>query len=132
MERQELQRQEQTVPRGPERTRRRRTFRPPVDIVESERAIVLHVDLPGVDEQHVNVSLDRNVLTIEGSVSWQEPETHELVYREYAVGDYVRSFTLSDEIDRDKIEAVMKNGVLKLTLPKAEPPEAKKITVRAG
>ncbi len=132
MERHELQQSEQQPLDRPERTRRRRVFAPPVDIVEDEKAITLYADMPGVDEKHVNISLERDVLTIEGTVEWQEPDTHQLVYREYRTGDYRRSFTLSEEIDREKIEAVMKHGVLQLTLPKAAPPEARKITVRAG
>jgi len=88
--------------------------------------------MPGVDEKSVDINLEKNILSIYGKVDLSTPDDVRLVYSEYGIGDYQRSFTLSGEIDKDKIKATLKNGVLKLILPKAEPLKAKKITVEAG
>jgi HSP20 family protein len=87
--------------------------------------------MPGVDENSVDITLEQNVLTINGYVAPVEPEGYRLAYAEYRVGDYQRRFTISDQTDRDKIEAMMKDGVLRLHLPKMEP-TARKIAVKAG
>lgn len=115
-----------------ERTRSARVYTPNVDIIERDEDIVLTADMPGVDEKSVDINLEKNILSIYGKVDLAAPEDLRLVYSEYGIGDYQRSFTLSGEIDRDKIKATLKNGVLKLILPKAEPLKAKKITVEAG
>lgn len=115
-----------------ERTRNRRVYVPKVDIYESKDAVMVIADMPGVDEKSVEVTLEKNVLTISGSV---EPETHKdysMAYSEYDTGDYQRAFTISDEVDRDKIEASVKNGVLRVKLPKALPVKAKKVAIKAG
>ncbi len=127
----EIEKREAQSPSETERTRSRRVYIPNVDIYENNDAVMLVADMPGVDEKTVDVTLDKNVLTISGTV---EPEAHEgyqLVYSEYGTGDYERSFTVSDEIDGDRIVANVKNGVLRLTLPKDEKLKAKKISVRA-
>jgi HSP20 family molecular chaperone IbpA len=87
--------------------------------------------MPGVDEESIDITLEQNVLTINGYVASQRPEDYSLAYAEYRVGDYQRRFTVSDQIDKDNIEATMKDGVLRLHLPKAEP-STKKISVKAG
>ena len=116
-----------------ERTRSGRTFLPATDIVETENEIILYTDMPGVDEKSVDITLENRLLTIQGNVAVSEDnEDLESVYTEFQVGDYYRSFTLSDEIDREKIQAKLKDGVLKLVLPKAETVKARKITVEAG
>ncbi len=115
-----------------ERTRSQKVFVPRVDIFENDDAILLYADMPGVDEKSIDIVLEKNILTIEGCVVEESMEGYELSYMEYDVGDYRRSFTLSDAIDRDKIEASVSNGVLKLTLPKAEPAKARKINVNVG
>ncbi len=114
-----------------ERTRDRKTFVPAVDIYETNDDIVILADLPGATEKSVNITLEKDLLTLEASL---EPEAHEgynMVYSEFETGDYYRAFNLSEEINRDKIEAKMKNGVLRLSLPKAEPAKARKIEVKA-
>lgn len=115
-----------------ERTRSRKVFLPPVDIFETNDNIQLVADMPGVDENSVDITLEKNVLTIVGNVEPTIPEGFNLSYREYEVGDYQRSFTLSDAIDRDKIAASVQNGVLSVMLPKAEPAKARKIAVKVG
>ncbi|MGC9397382.1 MAG: Hsp20/alpha crystallin family protein [Anaerolineae bacterium] len=116
---------------GAERTRSRLAFVPRADIYETNEAIVLMTDMPGVDENSLDITLENDVLSIIGYVETAYPEGYGLSYGEYRVGDYQRSFTLSNKIDRDKIEATVKDGVLRLYLPKAEP-STRKITVAAG
>ncbi len=115
-----------------ERTRSVRVYTPDVDIVERMDDILLLADMPGVEESSVEITLEKNVLSIYGKVDAPAPENMRLMYAGYGIGDYQRSFTLSNEIDREKIKATMKNGLLKLVLPKAEPVKARKITVEAG
>jgi len=114
-----------------ERTRSRLAFVPRADIYETNEAIVLVTDMPGVDETSLDIMLENDVLTINGYVETAYPEGYGLSYGEYRVGDYQRSFTLSNKIDRNKIEATVKDGVLRLYLPKAEP-STRKIVVAAG
>jgi len=115
----------------PERTRAKRTVTPRVDICESGSDMVVFADMPGVNEGSANITLDRGILTIEGFVEPDKLEGYDLAYAEYDVGDYYRVFTLSDAIDQDRIEASIKDGVLKLVLPKAEPAKARRIIVKA-
>ena len=109
-----------------------RVFVPQVDIVESEDRILLVADLPGVDQEGIEVTLEKNVLTLRGAVKSHAPEGYSLAYSEYAVGNYERAFTVSNDIDRQGIEAVVKDGVLKLTLPKAKHAVMQKIAVKTA
>lgn len=124
--------QEVSGPDGVERTRMGRVFLPAVDIYETEQNVVLVADMPGVDESSVDVSLEKNVLTIYGRVESQVPAGHTLAYSEYLTGDYQRSFTISNAIDWERIEGVVKHGVLRLTMPKAGPATTKKILVKSS
>lgn len=116
---------------GVERTRARRAFVPRADIYETDDAIVVVADMPGVTPESVDITLEQDVLTINGFADEVRPEGYALAYAEYAVGDYVRSFTLSNQIDQSKIEARMTDGVLRLNLPKAQP-TTRKIAITAG
>ena len=116
---------------GAERTRSRLAFVPRTDIYETNEAIVLVTDMPGVDETSLDITLENDVLTINGYVETAYHEGYGLAYGEYRVGDYERSFTMSNKVDRNKIEATVKDGVLRLHLPKAEP-SMRKIAVSAG
>lgn len=127
----ELEKKEATTPAETELVRPRRTFIPRIDIYFAGDEIVLVADMPGVDEHNVDVTLEKNLLTIRGRVVNQAPEGYKSVYSEYRIGDYERTFSLSDEVDRDKIEAVLANGVLRLTLTKYEAIKARKIAVHA-
>ena len=126
----EYQKRPAPNPAETERTRNRKVYVPKVDIIETGDAMVMYADIPGTDEKTVDVTLEKSVLTIRGTIAPQEFEGRSIAYAEYDVGDYERSFTVSDEVDRDRIEAVVKNGVLKLVLRKIPQVEAKKITVR--
>ncbi len=129
---QEVEKQEMTETGEAERTRAGRVYIPQVDIYETEDNIILITDMPGVDEECVNITLEKNVLTLNGYVDEQEPEDYDLAYAEYGIGDYQRNFTLSNQIDQENIEASMKDGVLRLVLPKAGPAKARRISVKPG
>jgi HSP20 family molecular chaperone IbpA len=115
-----------------ERIRNVKTFVPRVDIYENKDALFLIADMPGVDEKTVEIELEKNLLTIIGHVENGRIKDAKMMYSEYEIGDYERVFTLSDEIDRDKIVATVKNGVLRLELPKAEKVKPKKIAIQAA
>jgi HSP20 family molecular chaperone IbpA len=116
-----LEKREATLPDGVERISEGREFVPPADIYETKDAVVVTADMPGVAAGSVDVTIEKNLLTIRGRVPASEPEGLGAVYREYEVGDFARTFSLSDGVDRDGITAAMKNGVLTLTLPKVGP-----------
>jgi HSP20 family molecular chaperone IbpA len=88
--------------------------------------------MPGVDENSVEVNVANGVLSIEGWVSVKEYENLQPVYTEYNIGNYSRRFTLSNEIDTNRITAKMVNGVLELELPKAEKAKPRQITISAS
>lgn len=127
----ELQKKEAEQPDLVERTRARRVYSPKVDITERKDDIVVTADMPGVDEKSVDINLEKNMLSIYGRVEDNAPESHRPLHVEYGIGDYERAFTLSNEIDRDRIQATVKNGVLTIVLPKAETAKSKKIAVTA-
>ncbi|GBE03326.1 spore protein SP21 [bacterium BMS3Abin09] len=127
----DVQKQEAAAKEGVERTRSKRLYVPPVDIIEGRDGLVLVADMPGVDENSVDITLEKNLLTIYGTVEPEIPRGHRMISSEYGIGDYQRTFILSDEIDGGKIEATVKNGVLRLTLPKAEAAKTRKIPVQA-
>ena len=128
----EVQKQEETPAEEMERTRSRRSFVPRADIYETEKEIIVLADVPGANEKTVDITLEKNVLSITAYVEPTIPSGFEIAYAEYEEGDYQRSFRLSDEIDRDKIEAVVSEGVLRLKLPKAQEARSKKITVKTA
>jgi HSP20 family protein len=127
-----IQKRESTQIERPERTRSGKVYAPPVDIIESDNEILLLADMPGISEKSINVMLEQGVLTIEAILDEYHPEGMELSYQEYDFGDYQRSFSISDDIDREKIAATYKNGVLEIKLPKKEPVKPKKITVKTS
>lgn len=115
-----------------ERTRPGRTYVPAVDIYETADGLWLRADMPGVDEQSIEVNVADGILSIEGHVSVKDYENLAPVYTEYNVGNYARRFTLSNTIDTDRISARMINGVLELELPKAERAKPRRITISAN
>lgn len=124
----ELEKQEVITDNG-ERTRQRPAFIPRTDIYETNEAIYVVADMPGVDEKSVDIMLEKNILTIQGLVEPVYPEGYTLAYAEYEDGDFQRRFTLTEEIDQDKIEATLRQGVLRLKLPKTTPTQ-RKISVK--
>jgi len=107
-------------------------FTPAVDIFETDKALILLADMPGVKANNLTIDLREGVLAL--STQMDFPESHEEVsiLREYQTGNYYRKFNLSDVIDQSKIEAELKNGVLRLTLPKVETAAPRKIEVKAA
>jgi len=105
---------------------------PQVDIVESEDNVTIVADIPGVDENSVDITLEKNVLSISGSVEYDQPDNFTPTYAEFESASYERSFTLSNSIDRENISATVKDGVLNLVLPKLGPAKAQKIAVAAA
>lgn len=128
----ELQKKEAGSPEKGELTRQRRIYNPDVDIIERKEDIVVIADMPGVDDKSLDITLEKNVLTIYGKVEADIPEKHTLYISEYGIGDYQRVFTLADEVDREKIQATVKNGTLRIVLPKSEAVKTRKIAVTAG
>lgn len=126
----EVQKQEEAPAEEMERTRSRRSFVPRADIYETEKEIIVLTDIPGANENTVDITLEKNVLSIIAYIEPTIPSGFEIAYAEYEEGDYQRSFRLSDKIERDKIEAVVTEGVLRLRLPKAQEARTKKITVK--
>ncbi|MDQ1183702.1 Hsp20/alpha crystallin family protein [Agrobacterium larrymoorei] len=115
-----------------EGTRAGPVFNPPTDIIEDKSGVHLILDMPGADPESLDVTLDQRVLRISARSVSTAPEGYALVHAEYRDGSYERSFTVSEPIDTAKIEAVFKDGILRLTLPKAAPSPAAKISVKAG
>ncbi len=115
-----------------EKTRPGRYYIPNVDIYEETGGLKLWVDMPGVSEDAVEVTLKDDVLTIVGTVSTAMYEKLAPLYTEYNVGNYFRQFTLHEDIDPAGIKARMRNGVLELYLPKREKAMPRKIQVTAG
>jgi HSP20 family protein len=104
---------------------------PPIDIYETETGLVLQADLPGVTAEQLELQVQDNRLTLLGRVTSPVPENAQLIYQEYRVGDYLRSFILSDDVDHERVSAKMSDGVLEVTLPKVVKPEPRRIQIRA-
>jgi len=126
----EIQHQESAPTEEMERTRARRCFVPKADIYETDHEIIVLADIPGANEKKVDITLEKNILSISATIEPVRTNGYELTYAEYEEGDFQRSFRLSDEIDRDRIEAAVRDGVLQLRLPKAQGAAARKITVQ--
>jgi HSP20 family protein len=103
---------------------------PPVDIYEASKALSVIVDLPGVQKSDVDIRVDKDVLTIKGKVNYEPPK--DLIRGEFGLLDFFRQFQLTDEVDQEKISAETKNGVLTITLPKAEKAKPRQVKVKVG
>jgi HSP20 family protein len=104
-------------------------FLPTADIFETDRALSVVLEMPGVNKENVDVSVENNVLKIDGKIDFSKYEGLRPVYTEYNIGHYTRSFQLSSAIDQNKISAEMKDGVLAVVLPKAEQAQPRRIAV---
>ena len=114
-----------------EQTRPRPVFIPSVDIFESEDSLTLLADMPGVEKEGLSIDLKDDTLSILGEVKPPVEEARSYLHREYNVGDYSRRFSLSSQIDQNRISASLKDGVLTLVLPKVEKAKPRQIEVRA-
>src|SRR6185369_3305191 len=128
-----LQKEECHSPQGTERTSKNRVFHPSTDIFETKEGIVLLADMPGVDERDLEITLEKNLLSIRAKTSFEKPKSDfHLAFAEYEDGDFERNFVLSNEIDREGIQAELKDGVLRLTLQKAKESQPIKISVKSA
>jgi len=126
-----LREKEPISKQGGEPTRAGLVYSPAVDILRTDDALTLVADLPGVRKADLEIGIEDGVLTIAAPVAEVEARQKPL-YREYGVGGYLRRFVLSDKIDQARISAELENGVLTVTLPKAERLKPRKIEVAAG
>jgi HSP20 family protein len=104
---------------------------PSIDIHEGPDGLVLEADLPGATENDVSIQLEDNVLILHAKVSSSVPEKSRLLHEEYRAVDYYRSFILSDDVERSRITAELKNGVLRLVLPRAERAKTRRIEIKS-
>lgn len=105
-------------------------FRPNVDIVETPDELIVFADVPGVAKDDVDIQFENGTLTLWGRVRPRQSEGTSFVLREYGVGDFHRSFRVSEQIDAGRITAKLNGGVLTLHLPKAEAARPRKISVK--
>jgi HSP20 family molecular chaperone IbpA len=131
-DKQELEKREQQSPAEVESRNAVDAVAPDADVIEQEQALVVVADMPGCDDQSVDIHVERGILTIEGRAHHEREEGYRLEVAEYRPTSYRRSFTLSNQVDVSKIEASMKDGVLRIVLPKAEEARVRKIQVQTS
>ena len=129
---QEVQKHESRVPEVQRQERPRPYAAPRTDVYETQDAFHVTADVPGAAESAVEITLDKDQLTIEARVQPTQRENHRLRVAESPGGGFLRTFALPDGIDRERIAATVKNGVLRLTLPKSEAARPRKIVVQPG
>jgi HSP20 family molecular chaperone IbpA len=112
-----------------EKTKPGKYYVPNTDIYEIDGALVVVMDMPGVEKNNIDIKVEKNVLSVEGQVDLSKYENLKPVYTEYNVGHFTRSFSISSEIDSAKISAKIENGVLTLNLPKAKEAAPRRIDV---
>jgi HSP20 family molecular chaperone IbpA len=105
---------------------------PPVDVIEDASGITLYADLPGVPKDKLTLQLEKGSLTIAGEVTLAVPEGMESSYAEVTLPRYQRIFSLSRDLDHEKASAELRNGVLKLRIPKAEHAQPRRIEVKVA
>jgi HSP20 family protein len=106
-----------------------RYFIPYAGIYETDDALGVVLEIPGVEKKYLDVGLENNVLRVDGRIDYSKYKDLEPVYTEYNVGHYARSFALSSTIDQEKISANLEDGVLTLTLQKAKHAQPRKIAI---
>ena len=116
-----LSKEEKTVPG--------RYYVPYADIHETDEALTVVMEVPGVERKDITVALENNVLRVDGQIDFSKYDGLEPVYTEYNVGHYTRSFTLSNKIDQEQISAQLEDGVLTLTLSKAKEAQPRRISI---
>jgi HSP20 family molecular chaperone IbpA len=122
-------REKQELASKEEKTIPGRYFVPAADIFETDQALMVIMEMPGVEKKNVSIALENDVLRVEGQIDLSNYQGLEPVYTEYNVGHYARGFTLSSKIDRDAISAQLGDGVLTLTLPKVREAVPRRIAV---
>ena len=119
------------VQQAGEPTKTERQFLPAVDIFETDEAVTVLAEMPGVDKGGVDINLEDDVLTLKGKREGGIGKDEVVLLKEYESGSYLRRFTVSESIDQEKIEASMQDGILTLKLPKVAPAKPRKIEVKA-
>jgi HSP20 family protein len=127
----------QTANRGVQASRERPQYSeaaltPPVDVVEDADGITLYADLPGVSREKLNLQVDAEVLTIEAESAMVMPEGLQSNHTEVGLGRFRRVFTLTKELDTEKVTAELEQGVLKLRIPKAAHAQPRRIEVKVS
>lgn len=105
---------------------------PAADILQKDDAYFIILDMPGVDKEDLEISVDNKSLTVEAKTSYPEVKNEKYLEHEFSNVQYTRKFTLSDSVDKNNIEAQLKNGLLRLHLPKVPELKPKKIEIQAG
>lgn len=108
------------------------TLMPPVDVIEDASGITLYADLPGVSRDRLNLQVEAGTLSIDAEIDLALPEGLQSSHTEVGFGRFRRTFTLSSELDTEKVTAELENGVLKLSIPKAEHAKPRRIEVRTA
>jgi len=128
---QELQvQQKRQIETKEEATLPTRTYVPTTDIFETQDALNVVLEMPGVEKTNIDVTVQEGILNVEGRLDFSKYKSLQPLYTEYNVGHYARSFRLSSKIDESKIAAELRDGVLTLTLPKVEEAKPRTIQVR--
>lgn len=117
---------------GLETTRTTKTYRPNVDILETQDELIVLADMPGVKSQDIDIDFKEGVLTLHGRVESRQAEETTYGLQEYGIGDFHRTFQVSEQIDAGRINAAYKDGVLTLRLPKLERVKPRKIAVQVN
>jgi len=117
---------------APERVREEPAFTPQVDVVETPESMLVLADLPGVSKEGLDVTLKSGMLTIQGRPEPEEVEGLKLDHEEYDVGRFYRRFALGSALDADNIDATLKDGVLRLVIPKTEEFRPRRIEISSG
>lgn len=112
-----------------EQTKSWKVYSPLTDIMETQKELLILMDMPGVNKDRITVKLEKNILEISGQINTAEYSDYKPIYTEYNLGNYTRSFELSNEIDQSAIEASIEDGVLKLVLLKVPEKQPKLIQV---
>ncbi len=107
-------------------------LKPATDIYESKEGVVLYVDLPGVSKEMLDIDIDQDILTIKGKINLSTVENMQASYVDVRANVFERRFTLGDELDSNQIEAKLDQGALKLSIPRLEKHQAKKITIKVA
>ncbi|GHE21435.1 Hsp20/alpha crystallin family protein [Halomonas urumqiensis] len=128
----DITRRDAGLPESAESNQRGDSLLPPVDIFEEGNALHILADMPGVTRESLHIEVDSNVLSLEGDVALEMPETLTAIYAEVRAQRYARRFTLSHEIDSDAIEARIDNGVVHVTLPKKATHRRRRIEIQAA
>ena len=122
-------REKRELTQAEERTEAGKFFSPYTDIHETERAVIVTMEMPGVGKDAIDIHLDKGVLTVKGTIDSTRYESVRPLYTEYNVGNFVRTFTVSPKVDAANISATVADGVLTIELPKAKEALARRIAV---